>query len=90
MLHPGTEVESDFFGHGACAPTTTPTPPSTFNDTLTKNTIECTVELAPVSLILCSKEMVHEVVKTQLVCHSLMAIVPFDLQPTGQAYVDEN
>jgi len=59
-------------------------------DTLAKNAIEYIVNHASLSMIVCSKETLAEVVKARKVCPSLKYIVLMDLQSADQEWLASN
>eukprot|EP01084_Bolivina_argentea_P038774 71691_1 len=59
-------------------------------DTLAKNAIEYIVNHASVSVIVCSKETLNEVVKAQKVCPTLKYIILMDLQNSDQQWIKKN
>eukprot|EP00484_Ammonia_sp_Unknown_P020908 CAMPEP_0197030740 /NCGR_PEP_ID=MMETSP1384-20130603/9906_1 /TAXON_ID=29189 /ORGANISM="Ammonia sp." /LENGTH=817 /DNA_ID=CAMNT_0042460143 /DNA_START=22 /DNA_END=2475 /DNA_ORIENTATION=+ len=59
-------------------------------DTLAKNAIEYIVKHANVSLIVCNKETLPEVVKAKQVCPSMKYIVLMDLQSADQEWMKTN
>ena len=59
-------------------------------DTLAKNAIEYIVNHASVSIIVCNKETLPEVIKAKKTCPSLKYIVLMDLQTPDQEFVKSN
>ena len=60
------------------------------SDTLAKNAIEYIVNHASVSVIVCNKEVLPEVIKAQKVCPCLKYIILMDLQSADQEWIQSN